>query len=276
MRPRHRAPIEEFKKIGPIVLEAVVTPNVGGGAQGRVLKTAKIELNVVKVENTKWLVCHDPEFEKKYCLLSPKRAKQAELMNNMAMVAVPTELPNVTVRLRNGGIGSSWITAWDSGQIVAKKRLYYFRTDRDGVSGADVGADGAVMIEGTKLENGPGNYMVQILTGSTEVMSYQLKIAPLWQEPTFSPNILAGAKFDPYTDKCMTTMSFGGWYGMDIKYALNADVEGAFNSSNGKTMVAFENDPDAGSDAGDMTGTHYLRMTDELFKQALFRHEIKC
>ena len=262
------------------------------GETEEIRQTDKVRIHPVRLKRTKWLVCHDPEFEKRYCLKKKGKkkvaVKQARLMNNKAKFAItPIDGKSFNVILSNES-GKVICQAHESSDSAAGDQLFEFRTDADGKNGADTDSKGRVYVEGKLLKKAPGKYFVSIqLDGKDLFPPFPLRVAPLLSSLRFSPGIEKGESFDPYSDELMadsgntpppfpvpggppnilppTPPSDSKWFGMEIWYKLSDHVEGAISGGNGLFSVfGIENDKDAAPKRqGDIETIHLLRMDDD-------------
>ncbi len=222
---------------------------------------------------TKWLVTHDPKFEKEYAQKS-SAVRQAELMNNKAEIILkpaPGATYSVTLYYQATIFGFSKKTKIvDAHKAKEKNGLLYYelrlfkpkktKTDKKQTKTDE---EGNIYVEGQKLDNGPSkNYRIVVKDEKTnKTWEVPIRIGPLLTDLDFAPKIQAGETFDPYTNEYDIGDPEG--YGMQINYyLLEDDVEGCLEQG---AVFGIENDPEVPEEEkGDCGETHLLHMSEKM------------
>jgi transglutaminase-like putative cysteine protease len=238
--------------------EAEVVLNLGSGAE---IKSGKKPIDLYVAKTTRWLVTHDPVFEKNYAVANPDLFKQAVLMSNKATVLVSNAGSNSSIQLLKPGLLGDIVLLSKAPSSVANGSSYFeLRTDANGDGKADTDSEGRIYVEGVPVE--PGSYKIAVIINGNNMGKLDLIIKPLLTNLAFSPNVLdPTVTFDPYTDKFDIIYGPGGeWYGLQIKYRLNDTV------SNMKMEFRDDDAADA-TNQGDMGGVHALSVSNVLMKK---------
>jgi hypothetical protein len=257
------------------------------------------------IKTTKWLVTHDPVWEKSYALKYPWRCKQAALMGNEAIViyghsgskdnSYKAELCQAGV-VSDTKICAGYIKSNHNGMVV-----FGFRTGLGNTNGgAKTDQEGRIYIEDTLLTNGPGNYYVRILKGDSAKVekTFPLKVGPVMTELATSPsNIFIDSPnqpVDPYSDEFDiedvahaedSDYNYGAGYGLKLTYDLAGAAAAALEAveADKKAFLSFENAPDDELTGDELPGTmssggkHYLEVSSSSLQPRLpgLSHKIK-
>jgi hypothetical protein len=225
-----------------------------------------VRMTVLGDEDTKWLVTHDPDFERRSALKHPERCSQTRLMGNLASFSVPA---GTAGRVALFWRGRQICEAFRAGSLNGSD-VCLFRTSLQ-PDGTDLGhaftdAEGGVYVEGVRLPAGPGTYQVRIFAPDmAKYEARELVVGPLLTGLKFSPNLLAEkpATFDPYYNEYGVT----GAFGMTARYVLAAGVDGGIPlpSGNGAgTIFCLEKRTGAPDERpGDIATRHCLVLAPE-------------
>ncbi len=206
---------------------------------------------LIKIISTKWIVTHDPEFEKNYALKFPDYIKHAKLMGNNAEILVtPVYGKTFEVKLYQGS--TFIVNALDTGSRKDGLSLFQLRTDADGTGGADTDKDGKIYVEKKILKNTiPSVYYLSVeLSGKKISTHIPITIGTILTKLGYTPAIHNQKTLRPYTnpvdvrwDAHWPWQSDEEGFGLKISYDLADDATGL--------SFAFE---DSSGGGGDMKG----------------------
>ena len=236
---------------------------------------------------TRWLVTHDPAWEKNYAQKYPKRCKQAVLMNNTAVVQISCKEEDRGYYKAELWKDNNKLLACENKTFNENRITFTFRTDFESASeGAKTDDEGGIYIEGEEIslehfkvgdQYFPQDFYIVVYDSRstwTALWSrkiYKIKIGPVITNlKTPKTDIFEGEPLDPYSDEFDVQWHIGDWvgydhgsgYGLEMKYTLHDKLKSCMDidQSDQKALITVENSPEdeleQGKISGDMEDGH--------------------
>ncbi len=209
---------------------------------------------------TRWLVTHDPAWEKNYAQKYPKRCKQAVIMSNEAVVRITCK------EQHRDYYQAELYDPWKPQNNPRKKCLsqklvysngvlaFYFRTsDGRNTESSVTDSDGHIYVENKKLPEGvfPRKFKVK-LSDNTTKSTCNITVGPVITHlKTPEVDILEGETLDPYSDEFdilddaddFGYYNHGFGYGLEIHYRIHDKLKSCLdNNPTGKeALITIEN-----------------------------------
>ena len=227
------------------------------------MATGKIRL----LKTTRWLVTHDPDFEKDVAKKDSARFQQASLPHsNKATIAyVASNSSSYHLELWRTALLSSDTKIIEADNSSGSYAIY-LNASKDVGAGDQTDSDGSIYVTGkttAKLDSGAGDYQIRIYKDSATagadpelILKYPLKIGPLVTKLGFSPDIftiptddISYPTVDPYGNSVNAEWDWSlaftkfdvtqSGFGLGISYQLQGDLD--FDDTSKQCSTQFIN-----------------------------------